>query len=339
MPYNVRNRFAPVGLRNGFRGGTATGEPPPSGGARRDPNMEAIIELLKGHQALLTDLSKRGRGQTGGRDVSSQGQTGGLDGQVPTGQIQDRMYDQAARPQAARPQAAPQPQMAQQAPRVAQQAPGQPQPRMPQGGPPGAPQGPQGGSPPTVNTAGLNRPTTLADVYQFYNTYLGRDPVFGQETQGWLGKPYNAVMQQVSQSPEANAVRNPPPPAPVAAVNQVSNFQQSERAENPPGRTTTLDDIYSMYNQYLGRDPVFGSETQGRVGQNYNSTMQDIMNSDEARGIQTPTPGGGAYIDPGSYPPPSPPINDYSYSEGGSPVDTPVNPWELPQDPGTGGPF
>lgn len=53
----------------------------------------------------------------------------------------------------------------------------------------------------TVHPAG--RKVRLADVYAIYDLYLGRQPVFGIETPGWIGKDFAEFVFEVRWSDEA----------------------------------------------------------------------------------------------------------------------------------------
>lgn len=78
----------------------------------------------------------------------------------------------------------------------------------------------------------------------------------------------------------------------------------------PPPTGITLDQVYALYREFLGRDPDFATEAQPRVGANYDSTYREIRCSQEAanyrqnHGLSYDTFCGGG---PGTVPAPVPP--------------------------------
>ncbi|HET7713837.1 MAG TPA: hypothetical protein VFK94_06380 [Patescibacteria group bacterium] len=83
---------------------------------------------------------------------------------------------------------------------------------------------------------------------------------------------------------------NPPGAGPA------SIFAPIQTPSDQADRTTTLADLYSMYNQYLGRNPIFGEEAggaaegwvnpetgerQGRMGLNFTTSLNQIRGSQE----------------------------------------------------------
>lgn len=118
-----------------------------------------------------------------------------------------------------------------------------------------------------------------------YSNYIGNMSL--PPTTAQRGVPFNA--RQASAETSAD---NPPVAGPA------SIFAPRQMPVDQSGRLTTLADLYSMYNQYLGRNPVLGTEAggaaegwvnpatgerQGRVGLPFTVALNQIRGSQEAK--------------------------------------------------------
>lgn len=78
----------------------------------------------------------------------------------------------------------------------------------------------------------------------------------------------------------------PATPASPAAPRPTTPTTPTAPAAAPP-RLTTVQDIYALYQNYLGRNPVWGKEVgipnDPRIGATFSSVLNAIMNSPEAK--------------------------------------------------------
>lgn len=124
----------------------------------------------------------------------------------------------------------------------------------------------------------MTHPRSIGIGYQGFTGNVATPPTMRQRGIGFT--PQTASGELTADNP--------------AGAGPSSIFAPIQTPASDVGRKTTLDDVYSFYNQYLGRDPVFGKEvggaaegsapgtgTTGRLGNSFTSVLNQVRGSQE----------------------------------------------------------